>query len=107
VIDVVSRRVVPVSGSFGPAAVGRERRHGKRDRSAGIFQNLARDFWLLVRDGERSKRQAAVTNLIPVERRLGPPAAIGINLQPGFETFGDNGLVDDGAVLSGEEIVEP
>src|SRR5271157_4376026 len=64
--DVVLGRVVPVTRSFRPAAVGGEGSHGPNDRAAGMIDDLPCQVRLAIGDGERTRGQPAVADLVPV-----------------------------------------
>src|SRR5271166_3092010 len=64
--DVVLGRVVPVTRAFRPAAVGSKKSHGPDYRAPGMIDDLPCQVRLAIGDGERTRGQPAVADLVPV-----------------------------------------
>src|SRR5437764_13312534 len=87
VVHRVTRGVVPVAGTFGPAAVGRVRSHGERDGGDRLLHDVLGAAGVLIRDGERSERDAAVADLVPVVDGHTPPVVPLVDLDGFVEPF--------------------
>ncbi len=105
--DVALGRVVPVTRSFRPAAVGGEGSHGPNDRTPGVIDELPCQVRLAIGDGERTRGQPAVADLVPVVNDHRPSPSRFIDQQTWLQALFHDRLPDPGPVGVGQELIEP
>ena len=81
--------VVPVPRPFAPGPVGGVARQRPGQRGDGGGDDRAGVLRVGLGDRQGADGEAAVADLVPVERRTHPPASLAVDLQPGLEPVAD------------------
>jgi hypothetical protein len=107
---VVEGGVAPVEGSFVTTAIRGAFGQGQGQRAQGFLENLSGQLGTGLENRQRSQAEAAVADLVPVIRRLHPPAEFPgalVGPQAGLEAFIPDGPGQDGPLLRRPGVVEP